>query len=132
MYFVKGFCLVILLGLVVGCATIVKGTSQTISLDTPGAPGAQCILTSSSVGTKKVTTPVNISLEKGSDNITVVCTKHCYQQGRGVISSNIEGMAAGNVILGGPIGLGIDAATGAMNKYTTNNQIMMAKIPGCH
>ena len=131
MYFLKGFCLVITLGLLGGCATIMKGTTQTISLDTPGASGAQCTLNSSSIGTKVVTTPVNISVDKGSDNITVTCKKRCYQDGTGVISSNVEGMAAGNVLLGGVIGLGVDAATGAMNKYNSNNQILMTKIPGC-
>ena len=131
MYIAKGISLVVALGLLTGCATITKGTTQVISLDTPGAPGAQCILTSSSVGTKQVTTPVNISLPKGSDNITVRCNKKCFQPGVGVISSNVEGMTAGNVILGGVIGLGVDAATGAMNKYNSNNQILMTRIPGC-
>ena len=131
MNIIKSVSIVVALGLLGGCATIVKGTSQVVSLDTPGVPGAECVLNSSSIGTKKVVTPANISLDKGSDNITVRCTKRCYQPGNGVIASNLEGMAAGNIIAGGPIGLGIDAATGAMNKYTNNNQIMMTKIPGC-
>ena len=131
MNIVKSTSIVVAFGLLGGCATILKGTTQTISLDTPGAPGAKCVLSSPSVGTKKVTTPVNISVDKGSDNITVTCKKRCFQDGTGVISSNIEGMTAGNIVVGGVIGLGVDAATGAMNKYNANNQIMMIRIPGC-
>ena len=113
------FCAIILV-LLSGCATIVKGTNQVVSLDTPGAPGAKCVLTSSAFGTREVTTPANISLPKGSDNITVRCRRRCFEPGMGVIASNVEAMAAGNVILGGPIGLGVDAMTGAMNKYNSN------------
>lgn len=127
----RGVCCAVILVLLSGCATIVKGTSQVVSLDTPGAPGAKCVLTSSAFGTREVSTPVSINLPKGSDNITVRCEKRCYEPGIGVISSNVEGMTAGNVLLGGVIGLGVDAATGAMNKYNTNNQVMMARIPGC-
>jgi len=36
-------------------------------------------------------------------------------------------MAAGNVVFGGIIGLGVDAATGAMNKYA--DQVTVAMIP---
>ena len=72
-----------------------------------------------------------ISLEKGADNVAVTCKKQCYQDAVGIISSGTEAMAAGNVIVGGPIGLGVDALSGAMNKYTPDNQFTMVPIPGC-
>jgi len=40
-------------------------------------------------------------------------------------------MAAGNVILGGVIGLGVDAATGAMNKYPDVVTVSMTPDPSC-
>ena len=43
-----------------------------------------------------------------------------------------EGKAAGNVIVGGVIGLGVDAATGAMNKYADRTTIVMIPVQGCH
>jgi hypothetical protein len=48
-----------------------------------------------------------------------------------VIASGAEVMTAGNVLVGGVVGLGIDAATGAMNKYTEDNQFTMVPIQGC-
>ena len=116
---------------VCGCATIVKGTTQSVALNTPGAPGASCTLVSEGIGTKTVTTPATLTLDKSQHNIAVTCKKECFQDGVGIISSSTEGMAAGNVIAGGPIGLGIDAISGAMNHYNADNQIAMVPIQGC-
>jgi hypothetical protein len=117
---------------VAGCATIVKGTTQTVALDTPGAQGAACELTSPAISTQTITTPATIELEKSQHNISVTCRKPCYQDGVGIIGSYTEAMAAGNVVAGGFIGLGIDAATGAMNKYADRTSITMIPIQGCH
>jgi hypothetical protein len=117
--------------LLAACATITKGTTQVVAVNTPGVNGASCTLTSPAIGSLTVVTPDTISLPKASDNISVRCTKQCYQDGAGVISSNMEGMVAGNIILGGVIGLGVDAVSGAMNKYTPEIQVAMTPVPGC-
>ena len=117
--------------LLAACATITKGTTQVVAVNTPGVTGASCTLTSPAIGSLTIVTPDTISLPKASDNIAVRCSKECYQDGAGVISSNLEGMAAGNIILGGVIGLGVDAVSGAMNKYTPEIQVAMAPVPGC-
>ncbi len=114
-----------------GCATITKGTTQAITLDTPGAPGAQCTLVSEGIGTKVVQRPATLTLDKSQSAISVTCKKECFQDGIGIIASNTETMTAGNLLLGGVIGLGVDAASGAMNKYNANNQIAMVKVSGC-
>jgi len=114
-----------------GCATIVKGTIQKIAINTPGAPGAQCRLTSSEIGTKNVVTPAIVTVSKSRHPIAMRCTKRCYQEGTGIVASNTEAMTAGNIIAGGVIGLGIDAASGAMNKYNSRNDITMVPIQGC-
>lgn len=119
------------LSLLVGCATITKGTTQAVTVNTPGVAGAQCTLTSNAVGSKVVQTPATIVLEKGQDGVSVNCKKECYTDGVGVIQSNVEAMAAGNIIAGGVIGLGVDAMSGAMNKYNTDNQFVMTPIQGC-
>ena len=117
--------------LLAGCATITKGTTQSVAVNTPGVTGAQCTLTSAKIGTKVVSTPATIVLDKGSDNVSVMCKKECYQDASGIIASNTEAMAAGIVIGGGIIGLGVDAASGAMNRYSEDNQIAMVPIKGC-
>ncbi|MEQ1717986.1 MAG: hypothetical protein ABL907_18760 [Hyphomicrobium sp.] len=114
-----------------GCASITKGTTQSISLDTPGAPGASCTLTSEGIGSKTVSTPATLMLDKSQHNVAVACKKECYQDGVGIIASSTESMTAGNILVGGVVGLAVDAASGAMNKYNDVNQIAMVPVPGC-
>jgi uncharacterized protein YceK len=114
-----------------GCASITKGTTQTVTLDTPGAPGASCLLKSDGIGTRTVTTPASIVLDKSQHGIVVTCKKACFQDGTGLIASNTETMAAGNLLVGGVVGLGVDAISGAMNKYNDQNQIAMVPVAGC-
>lgn len=118
-------------GLAAGCATITKGTTQPVAISTPGVTGATCTLTSGGIGQKVVTTPATIVLDKSQDNIQVVCKKQCYQDGVGIIASHTEAMTAGNVVVGGVVGLGVDAVSGAMNRYNADNQFMMVPIQGC-
>ena len=114
-----------------GCATITKGTSQSIAVNTPGAPGSSCTLTSNAVGSKTIVTPATLVVDKGQSAIAVKCQKECFQDGVGIIASNTESMTAGNIIAGGVIGLGVDAISGAMNKYNEQNDIVMVPIQGC-
>ncbi len=51
--------------------------------------------------------------------------------GSSIIPSGTEAMAAGNVVFGGLIGLGVDAASGAMNKYPDVVTVAMTPDPAC-
>jgi hypothetical protein len=117
--------------LLVGCATITKGTTQSVAVDTPGVPGATCTIQTQS-GPQLVTTPGTIVLTKNSAALPIQCTKACYTLGSSIIPSNTEAMAAGNVIFGGFIGLGVDAASGALNKYPDFVTVAMQPDPACH
>lgn len=116
---------------IAGCATLTKGTEQAVSLDTPGVVGATCTLTSSAIASQTVQTPATVKLEKSQQNVSVVCRKECYNDAVSIIPSHTEEMAAGNILVGGVVGLGIDAASGAMNKYDDINKVSMTPIPGC-
>lgn len=114
-----------------GCATITKGTTQTVAIDTPGVPGANCSIQTQS-GPRGLITPGSVVLDKGSSPLPITCTKDCYVMGSSIIPSGTETMAAGNVVFGGIIGLGVDAATGAMNKYPDVVTVAMTPDPACH
>jgi hypothetical protein len=124
-FIVLAFALVL-----VGCATITKGTTQTIAIDTPGVPGAICTI-QTQTGPRGVTTPGNVVLDKTSSPLPITCTKECYIAGSSIIPSGTETMAAGNVLLGGIIGLGVDAASGAMNKYPDLVTVAMTPDSSC-
>lgn len=98
------------------CASITKGTSQSVSINTSPVQGANCTLQAPS-GTWTVVSPGAVTIPRTKHDITVTCEKTGYQAGIGTLKSGTQLMTAGNLILGGVIGLGVDAATGAMNDY---------------
>lgn len=116
--------------LLAGCASVTKGTTQTVTIDTPKHPGATCSLTSPEIGTQSVVTPGQVTLSKSKHNISVSCSKGCLS-GTATITSNTESMAVGNVLLGGVIGLGVDSATGALNKYSDPTHVHLHPQQGC-
>jgi len=113
------------------CSTIVKGTKQQVSVNTPGVQGATCQLQSPGIGTRTVQTPGNVILPKSKHNVAVSCTAQCFGPGVGTLASHTEVMTAGNVLFGGLIGLGVDAASGAINKYDPGVEVMMSPVSNC-
>ncbi|HEY1710531.1 MAG TPA: hypothetical protein VGG10_19835 [Rhizomicrobium sp.] len=99
-----------------GCATIIKGSSQNIAISTPPTEGATCVLTSKE-GSWTVTSPGVVKVEKSKEDVQVVCRKPGWRDASATIPSNFQGWTLGNLLLGGVIGIGVDAATGAMNDY---------------
>jgi uncharacterized protein YceK len=110
-----------------GCATVIKGTSQSIAITTPPTSGATCTL-SSREGNWVVTSPGVVTVEKSKEDIIARCTKADWQDGVATIPSDFEGWTIGNAVLGGFIGLGVDAATGAINEYPHAFQIPMQPV----
>lgn len=99
-----------------GCATIIEGTTQSVSVNTTPQDGAKCTLTNSQ-GTWYITTPGSTTVHKTKNDLTVACTKDGFAGGQTVAQSHFGGATAGNVIAGGVIGIGIDAASGANYYY---------------
>jgi hypothetical protein len=112
------------------CATLTKGTTQSVAIDTPGVPGAVCTVTTTT-GPQTVSTPGTFLLAKSSAALPVKCTKACYQEATGILGATFEAMTAGNILAGGVIGVGVDAMSGAINKYPDQIAIEMTPIPGC-
>ena len=82
-----------------GCATIIEGTSQPITVATPGAEGASCTL-SSPDGSYHVITPGTVTVNKSRHDISVRCKKDGYSDGLGTVPSNFEAWTIGNILLG--------------------------------
>jgi hypothetical protein len=90
-----------------------------------------CQLSSPAIGMRTVHTPANIVLPKSKHNVAVTCAAQCYSSGVGTLGSHTEVMTAGNVVFGGIIGLGVDAGSGAKNKYDPGVEVTMTRLPGC-
>ncbi len=100
-----------------GCATITKGGQQTVTVNTDPA-GASCSLTRDGKPLAVVNpTPGSIPIEKASGDIAVACKKGGYKDAAGALASEFQAWTFGNVILGGIVGIVVDAASGAMHQY---------------
>lgn len=111
-----------------GCASIVSGTSQIVSVETMSptgrVDGASCKLQNDK-GVYFVTTPGTVTVRRAYSDMNVSCEKDGFPTGLASIKSSTKGMVAGNILVGGIIGVGVDAATGAAYDYPALFQIML-------
>jgi hypothetical protein len=122
------FCTVATFSILTGCASIVSGTSQVVSVETLQSAGrvdgASCKLENSK-GVYYVTTPGTVTVHRAYGDMNVKCEKPGYPIGLALIKSSTKGMVVGNILFGGLIGVGVDAASGAAYDYPVLFQIMM-------
>ena len=108
-----------------GCATVTSGSSQTLTIETD-PPAAACTLTRADqlIGVVNPT-PGSISIEKSKKDISVTCKKDGYRDETAMLGSKFAGATLGNILLGGLIGIGVDAMSGATSKYPTSLSIQL-------
>jgi hypothetical protein len=99
-----------------GCATIVNGTHQSVSVNTTPVQDAQCTLTNSQ-GTWYVKSPGSVDVHKTKTDLDITCTHDGYGPGHLVAVSKFGAATFGNVIAGGLVGVAVDAASGANYHY---------------
>lgn len=110
-----------LVALTTGCATVTSGTTQSVTVETVNAdggvvPGYLCRITNGK-GSWTVTTPGSTSLNKAYGDATVNCEKQGETPANAVVQSQTKAYTFGNVILGGVVGIGVDAMSGATWAY---------------
>lgn len=103
-----------------GCASIINGTKQTVTvetrLDNEKIEGAQCELKNNG-GKYYLTSPDSVVVKRTGDDLIVACKKDEHATGLARADSGLNGWVFGNVLLGGVIGLAVDAGTGSINDY---------------
>jgi hypothetical protein len=116
---VKRIVLVALLGLLVsGCATVTRGTTSQVELlsEPPGAEAR------TSLGHACVT-PCTLQFNR-KDEFTVTFSKPGYREQQVDVTTRVAGAGAagfvGNVVVGGVVGMGVDAFTGSTLEHVPN------------
>ncbi|WP_208325456.1 hypothetical protein [Paraburkholderia caballeronis] len=103
-----------------GCASIVGGTNQVISVQTvKGADelaGAACKLENDK-GTWFVRTPGTVTVHRAYGDLNIKCEKDGIDPGLATVKSSTKGMAFGNILFGGVIGTAVDMSSGAAYDY---------------
>jgi len=111
-----------------GCATVVHGTNQNVSITSePSEADVEIVGRGSPVYAK---TPATVELNR-KGNYTVTCKKEGYYSDTEQIRSVIDSMTAGNIFIGGLIGLGVDAASGGNKRLSPDSlHFYLRPIPG--
>lgn len=103
-----------------GCASIAGSHIDSISVETPNCPKASCVLENEDGKYYIKETPGTVTIERAYGDLSVVCKKD-GKVDMMLVESKAQGVW-GNILLGGIIGWGVDAATGA--GYSYPNSIM--------
>ncbi len=96
-----------------GCSTILRGTSEKVSVETPGISGAICQLTGGDGVNASVTTPGEVEVSKSKFDIKVTCTAPYGQTASRVFASSYSDYS----YVQWPGGYLVDGVSGAMWVY---------------
>ena len=109
------------------CASVLSGTSQEISVNT-NPSGANCGLYRQQERIATIQdTPGSALVQKTKNNIWVACVKPGFLPASYLNHSGTADASFGNILAGGLIGVAVDSATGADNKY--ENSVNVSLIP---
>ncbi len=115
------------LSIVSGCATITTGTDQSVTVITEKkVNGAKCELNDSNGGKWFISdTPGTVNVRKGYGPMSIECNKEGYVTTVLSVDEVFAGATLGNILLGGGIGIFIDAMSGSAQKYPDEIVIWM-------
>ena len=129
---IKNIFLLIIFSFLTGCASITESKNQSMSVSTGDVTGAMCTLSNSKGSYYVNSTPGSVMVRNACDQLTVTCKKDGYvpaNPAAGSIQDKSKGMAWGNILFGGIIGIAVDRNTGAGCTYPQQNIIFpMQKV----
>ncbi|MDP1750715.1 MAG: hypothetical protein Q8L22_14760 [Reyranella sp.] len=109
------------------CATVVGGTTQEVFIESEPT-GAACKVDRLGANVGVVNpTPGRVNVSRSKETMIVSCNRDGYEQSNEVLVSSFTGATVGNILLGGVVGIVVDAASGANNKYP--DRIMVVLTP---
>jgi len=124
------FAMVVASTYLAGCASIVNGQNQPVSVETRNdsgiVSGANCKL-SNNKGTWFVTTPGSTTVQRSYEDLAVHCAKDAHEPGLASVKSSTKAMAFGNIIFGGVIGAAVDVGSGAAYDYPSLITVLMGR-----
>lgn len=110
------------------CSSVSKGTSQEVFVETQDVKEAKCTLKNSKGEWVVESTPGHAEVKRGGGALNVHCEKDNYEPATQLVSQGFEPMTLGNILIGGIIGIAVDAASGAAFNYPDNISILMRPL----
>ncbi len=112
-----GLAVAMFLTMTSGCASIVSGSSQSVSVETNACREATCELRNDKGKWYVTKTPGSVTIQRSYEDLVVSCRKGDETSPTSAYKSTTKGMAFGNILFGGIIGAGVDVASGAAYEY---------------
>jgi len=114
-----------LLGLcgLTACASIVSDNNSVTYFETV-PEGARCELHGQDF-TRVITAPASVQLPAEAAPITLACTAEGYSRTVQTVDTEMDGWIIGNILFGGLIGVAIDAARGAGQKFPPRVSVVL-------
>lgn len=114
-----------------GCASILEGSHQLLSLDAryrdTQVLGATCTLTNDK-GKWLVTTPGSVTVSRSARELSARCDKQGLAPGIGAVKSAMKALNVVYMLVGGIAGSIIDSATGAAYHYPASMTVQMGDV----
>lgn len=110
----------------IGCATIIEGGGQSVAISTTPA-GAMCSVDRAGTHLADVAaTPGSVRIDKSKNDLTIACSKPGFQKASITQTPKFVGTTFGNILVGGVVGVVVDAASGANYVYPAEVKLEMA------
>lgn len=122
----------ILLLSIAGCATVVDGNEQLITVETQSAgvpiSGARCVLKNDQ-GQSRLTTPGTAWVRYDSSDLKISCKRPGFDAGDETAAAAMNAKVFGNLLIGGAIGFGLDIVGGTAYKYPSTVLVELVAMP---
>lgn len=102
---------------ITGCASIVSGNNQSISISTAPTERATCSLENDKGKWFISQTPGSVTVHRSFRDLQITCKKEGAGKGSMRVKSSTQEIVLGNILIGGVIGAGVDVASGAAYRY---------------
>ena len=109
-----------------GCASIVSGSSQSVTVETDSCREATCELRNDKGKWYVTRTPGSVTIQRSYEELAVSCRKGDEISPTASHKSTTKSMAFGNILFGGIIGAGVDIGSGAAYEYPSVIQVAFA------
>jgi hypothetical protein len=119
------------LSILTGCASVTHGTTQTIKIETltPGGQvvdGAECKVANDK-GEAIALSGQSVPVRRSGGNLSIHCTQGGQAPAGGQAVSRVNGGMVGNILIGGLIGVAIDATNGSGFNYPSWMQLVFGE-----
>lgn len=115
----KRMALLAMAGLLTGCGTVVRGTTEDVVIDVQPADAE----VTTTLNHRCTAMPCVVKVSR-KDKFTVTARREGYVPQSVYVDTKVSGKGAagfaGNILAGGVVGMGVDVATGATLDHTPN------------